>query len=274
MRGRPLTRLTFDPAIDHESRLDARRSAHRLRARTAPVASNLFIQAADGTGVVERLTTSADHQSPACVAPDGTGVVGWTVAPRTNGDIVWFPLKSPASGPGRARVPAASLSDGEPIVQTPAMEFHPEVSPDGRYIAYQSNESGRDEIYVRPFPRVNDGRWQVSTGGGTRAVWARNGRELFFVDPANMLTAVPVQTSGATFVMGNPAKLFETAFAVTLNAPRDYDVAPNGQRFLMINENAGARSERHAGRHGRRAELDGSVEGQVPAGGEAASPPS
>jgi len=68
-------------------------------------------------------------------------------------------------------------------------------------------------------------------------VWARNGRELFFVDPANMLTAVPVQTSGATFVMGNPAKLFETAFAVTLNAPRDYDVAPNSQRFLMINEN-------------------------------------
>ena len=56
------------------------------------------------------------------------------------------------------------------------------------------------------FRDVNDGRWQVSTGGGTRPAWARNGRELFYVDPANTLTAVPVQTSGATFVMGNPAK--------------------------------------------------------------------
>lgn len=117
------------------------------------------------------------------------------------------------------------------------MEFNPEISPDARYIAYQSDESGQLEIYVRPFPHVNDGRWQVSMGGGTRPVWARNGRELFYVDPANTLVAVPVQTSGATFATGNPAKLFEIAYAGGLTSPRDYDVAPNGQRFLMIKEN-------------------------------------
>jgi len=234
-RETPLTRLTFDPAIDHGPvwTPDGRRI---IFASQRAGASNLFIQAADGTGVVERLTTGADDQTPAWVAPDWTGVVGWTVAPKTKGDIVWFPLEKSAMRSGSGPPSAVSLAGGETIVSTPAMEFHPEVSPDGRYMAYQSNESGRLEIYVRPFPRVNDGRWQVSTGGGMRAVWGRNGRELFFVDPANMLTAVPVQTSGATFVMGNPAKLFETAFAVTLNAPRDYDVAPNGQRFLMINE--------------------------------------
>jgi Tol biopolymer transport system component len=120
------------------------------------------------------------------------------------------------------------------------MEFHPELSPDGRYLAYQSNESGRLEIYVRPFPRVNDGRWQVSTDGGTRAVWARNGRELFFVDPANTLTAVPVQTSGTTFATGHQTKLFAMPSIASLTSPRDYDVAPNGQRFLVITEN-GAR---------------------------------
>jgi WD40-like Beta Propeller Repeat len=136
----------------------------------------------------------------------------------------------PASGSKPSRV--------EPLVRTTAIEFNPDISPDGRYIAYQSNESGRDEIYVRPFPRVNDGRWQVSTGGGTRPAWARSGRELFYVDLANTLTAVSVQTSEATFATGTPVKLFETAYAGSLSSPREYDVAPNGQRFLMLKENA------------------------------------
>lgn len=73
--------------------------------------------------------------------------------------------------------------DGErrvvPLVRTPFSEMSAEVSPDGRWLAYQWNESGQDEVYVRPFPNVDAGRWQVSTGGGTRPVWSRNGRELF-----------------------------------------------------------------------------------------------
>jgi hypothetical protein len=244
--GERLTRLTFDPGIDERPvwTADGRRIVF-ASARAGPL--SLFMQAADGTGAVERLTTGTEVSgpAPAFVAPDGSGVVGSVITPKTNGDVVWFPLKGPASRstPGSG----ASLSGVEPLVRTTAIEFNPDVSPDGRYIAYQSNESGRDEIYVKPFPRVNDGRWEVSTDGGTRPVWARNGRELFYVDLANTLTTVPVRTSGPTFAAGNPAKLFETASAGSLTSPRDYDVAPDGQRFVMIKENAGDRNTRPAG---------------------------
>jgi serine/threonine-protein kinase len=106
-------------------------------------------------------------------------------------------------------------------------------SPNGRYIAYQSNESGRYEIYIRPFPRVDNGRWQVSTAGGTRPVWARNGRELFYLDLSNALTTVPVGISGPTISIGIPAKLFDTGYAEP-NPSRHYDVSADGQRFLML----------------------------------------
>ena len=92
----------------------------------------------------------------------------------------------------------------------PGHRLPPRGLAHGRYVAYQSNESGRDQVYVRPFPRVNDGVWPVSTGGGTRPAWAKTGRELFYLDDTNALTAVPVQTSGATFVFGNAKKLFDT----------------------------------------------------------------
>jgi len=124
-----------------------------------------------------------------------------------------------------------------PLVRTSAIEFNPEISPNGRYMAYQSNESGREAIYVRPFPRVDEGRWEVSAAGGTRPVWARNGRELFYVDLADTLISVPVQTSGTMFVAGRPVKLFETGSGASLTSTRDFDVAPDGERFLMIKEN-------------------------------------
>jgi hypothetical protein len=94
---------------------------------------------------------------------------------------------------------------------------------------------------VRPFPRVNDGVWQVSTSGGSRPAWAINGRELFYLDPLNALTAVPVQTSGATPMFGNPTKLFDLTAAGLdgLYSPRDYDVAADG-RFLIVKRNVSA----------------------------------
>ena len=112
-----------------------------------------------------------------------------------------------------------------------------DFSPNGRYLAYQSDESGRSEIYVRPFPRVDNGRWQVSTAGGTRPVWARSGRELFYLDASNALTAVPVGTSGPTISIGIPAKVFDTKYAEP-NPSRHYDVSADGQRFLMLKASA------------------------------------
>jgi hypothetical protein len=110
-----------------------------------------------------------------------------------------------------------------------------ELSPNGRYVAYTWFESGRNEVYVRPFSEVDRGRWQISTAGGTRAAWARNGRELFYLDASNTLTAVPVQTSGSTFSHGTPAKVFDAKYAAPFPA-RNYDVSPDGQRFLMVKD--------------------------------------
>jgi serine/threonine-protein kinase len=120
----------------------------------------------------------------------------------------------------------------ERLVQSASIDYHPEVSPNGRYIAYQSSESGRDEIHVRPFPGVNDGWWRVSTDGGANPAWAKNGQELYYVDPLFALMAVPVDTSGPKFSFGNPSKRFETS-AQEPYQPRDYDVAPDG-RFLIV----------------------------------------
>nr|MBA3477756.1 protein kinase [Lautropia sp.] len=197
-------------------------------------AFNLYAQAADGTGRVERLTTSANSQHPGWVAPDGSGVLGSEISPTSAGDVLWFPLQAPSSL-SAATPPSSSSSPVERLVQSAAIDYFPEVSPNGRYVAYQSNESGRDQVYVRPFPRVNDGVWPVSPSGGTRPAWAKTGRELFYLDPTRALTAVPVQTSGATFVFGNSEKLFDTIVERSYS-PRDYDVAPDG-RFLMIKRN-------------------------------------
>ena len=107
-------------------------------------------------------------------------------------------------------------------------------SPDGRWIAYQSSESGRGEVYVQPFPAIDTGRWQVSASGGGQPLWSPAGRELFFIDAAGNLMAVPVDTR-AGFVAGTPNMLFSVSqfgFGVT-GAGRNYDVSLDGKQFLF-----------------------------------------
>ncbi len=86
-----------------------------------------------------------------------------------------------------------------PLVPSAGFEFGAEVSPDGKWLAYHSNQSGEFQVYVRPFPNVEDGRWQISTAGGTRAAWSRNGRELFYLDRDGLLTSVAVPGVGRHF---------------------------------------------------------------------------
>ena len=125
--------------------------------------------------------------------------------------------------------------DWEPHVflNTPAEETHPRLSPDGRYVAYVSTESGRREIYVRPFP---DGgrRTTVSTAGGNQPVWRRDGSELFYIDPDNTLMAADVSTAGE-FTSSGVTRLFQHA-SLTANKRQthDYDVSLDGQRFLLL----------------------------------------
>ena len=229
-----LTRLTLDKGTYPVWTPDGRRVVFGIMRAAA---QNLYARAADGTGTVDQLSTSANGQVPSSVTLDGTRVVGYEFAPKTGRDIVMVPLSNPARGPGTGPPPGASPSQGEPLVQTSFDELNGEISPDGRYLAYQSNESARFEVYVRPFPHVDGGRWQISTGGGTRPAWARTGRELFYLDDADMLAAVPVQTSRPAFSAGKPARVLDTRYAAP-QIRRTYDVSPDGQRFLMIKENS------------------------------------
>jgi serine/threonine protein kinase len=107
-----------------------------------------------------------------------------------------------------------------------------------RWLAYESNSSGRYEIYVRPFPAVADGLWQISTAGGVQALWAPGGRELFYVAPDGALMGVSVEARGASWSAGAPARILEGRYFTGVgNVIRHYDVTADGQRFLMIKDN-------------------------------------
>jgi len=240
-RQAPLRRLTFSPGYDGMP-LWTPDGLRIIFTSDRGGVVNVYSQAADGTGLVDRLTTTANPQYPTSISPDGTLVAGFHSAPRATSTpashVLLFPLKSTASPSGPIPSPSASSSPIEPSASTLFEGSWPEFSPDGRYVAYtQPDATGREEVFVRPFPQVDGGRWQISVGGGTRPAWARNGRELFYLDASNRLTAVPVNTSGSTFSMGTPAKVFNAVYAAPF-PPRSYDVSPDGQRFLMLKEKA------------------------------------
>ncbi len=217
------TRATFDPGLDIQPAWSS--DGRRLIFSSARAgASNLYWRAADGSGEDHRLTTSANPQVATAATPDGVYVIGSEVFPKTGNDVMQFKWSGAPS---------------EPLVQTPFQEYNAELAPGGRFLAYQSNESGQFEIYVRPYPRVTDGRWQVSSSGGVMPAWSPDGGELFFVDNTDALISVPVQTTGPTFSAGEPTKVFDTKFAMPTTA-RTYDVSRDGQRFLTIqNRTAG-----------------------------------
>ena len=217
-----MTRLTFDPGNNRGPvwSPDGTRVAFTA---VRDGGETIYWQAADGTGAPERLTQGPGVQVPNSFSPDGRR-------------LVFHQPDRPPYDLGVVNVEGDRRT--ELILRAPYNEHNGEISPDGRWLAYQSNESGRDEVYVRPFPNVDAGRWQVSTGGGTRPLWARNGRELFyFVEPGTVM-AVPIQ-SGPSFAAGLSQVVFKGGAYGTLFTGRHYDVSPDGRRFLMLkNERA------------------------------------
>jgi serine/threonine protein kinase len=191
------------------------RDGHRLLFFAATREAGLFWQAADGTGEPERLGTGL----PWSVTPDGTRVL---FSPPGSRDLMMLALD------GAHKI--------EPLIQTPASERNGIVSPDGRWLAYESDSSGRYQIYVRPFPDVSAGQWLISTDGGTRPLWSpKNVRELFYVAPGGALMAVRVNGLGSTWNAGPPAKVLEGPYEMeSVITSRTYDVSPDGQRFLVV----------------------------------------
>jgi len=120
-----------------------------------------------------------------------------------------------------------------PLVTSPYTELHPAVSPDVHWLAYTSNESGRNEVYVRPFPNTNDGRWQVSTAGGETPRWAPDGRTLYFVDPASRVVAAHIR-AGPGFAVDDLRPLFNASGLILDGFHQAYDIAPDGRAFLFI----------------------------------------
>ena len=212
------TRFTFHPASDSHPvwSPDGEQVVFSSRREAA---RNLFRKAADGTGEAQRLTTGEADQFPTSWSPDGTTLAFSERQPRGTRDIAVLTMDNDLAS--------------ETLLVTEFSERYPEVSPDGQWIAYQSDESGRREIYVRPFPNLDTGKWQVSRGGGLAPVWAPDGRELFYRRRDLAMMAVPVETE-PTFRPGNAVMLFEARAFLQLPGPRAFDIAPDGQRFLMI----------------------------------------
>ena len=186
-----LTPATVDPAIDHAPMwtFDGLRlifSSDRVGFR------NLFWQMANGAGVAERIGESPNRQSASGVSPEGRHVIVTETGQTTAEDVM--------------RVELGGTHTVTRLVQTTFVERNGVVSPDGRWLAYETNDSGRFEIWVRPYPDVNSGKWQVSNEGGTRPLWARNGKELFYVSLTGTLMSVGVE-SGATWAATAPTQL-------------------------------------------------------------------
>ena len=214
-----LSRLTFEGvnAVPAWSP-DARRVAF-LSSRERPGnPGNMFWQMADGSGGVERLTTSDYQNAAASFSPDGQ-LLAFTESNPDTGRDIWV----------------LNLADREthPFLQARYEETAPKFSPDGNWMAYSSDESGRREVYVQPYPSPG-GKWQISTNGGQEPVWNPEGGELFYVSGSSMMAVAIDIDMESGFTPGTPQMLFEGRYVPTGFSLPNYDVSPDGQRFLMV----------------------------------------
>ena len=215
-----LTRLTFD---EHSSAPvwspDGKRIAFTT---TRPKGPAILVKPADGSGAEETLVQGESLiVVPTSWSTDGKFLAYWTVGSATGRDI-WI---APITGDRKP----------QPFLRTQFNEMQARFSPDDRWLAYMSEESGRYEVYVQPFPGPG-GKWQISTNGGTTPVWAQNGRELFYMSSGKIMS-VGVTTQ-PTFSASTPRIIADyPPFLMGRLTNGVYDVSPDGQRFLFVKAN-------------------------------------
>ena len=189
---------------------------------------DVWRQRADGSGRAERAVRSPRPLSEQVWAPVGDAFVVRTTTPTAGaGDIL-------VARPGRDIVPA-------PVVASARNEYSPALSPDGRWLAYAGGETGRIEVYVVPFDAPGTAKWVVSTSGGSAPRWSPRGDELFYLDARSNLVAARVATAPSFAVQGTRVLFNASDFIHTSLSRRNYDVAADGQRFLMVQRADGAK---------------------------------
>jgi serine/threonine-protein kinase len=215
-----LSRLTFDRAA--ESAPVWSPDGASIAYRSDVDGGGVMLQAADGSGTPRRLTRAAagTYHIPYAFTRDRKHVLFVEFRDYSDQNI----LMVSSDGAGRS----------ESVLTGPAAETRPALSPDGRWMAYQSDESGRSEVYVRPWPDVSRAKWQVSTGGGTAPLWRRDGGELFFASSDGIMGAEVESSDG--FRTGVPSRLF------ALEGPLDrfgalFDVSADGRQVLLVRAN-------------------------------------
>ena len=209
------TRLTFDPR-NESAPIWSPDDRRLLFFANFPGRSDLFTVPSDGTGSAEPLFRNDGENVPTDWSNDGTSVLVQTSAAGTAGtDLLIY-----STGDKKVAPWIASSFD----------EKRGRFSPDRRWLSYDSDESGRMEVYVRGF--AGEGKWRVSSEGGHSSAWRRDGKELFYVSPDGRLMSVPV-TPGPEFRGGTPVALFRVPTLFNFDEVSQYDVSPDGQRFLM-----------------------------------------
>jgi Tol biopolymer transport system component len=216
------TRFTFDAADELASiwSPDANRVVFNARRKSH---LDLYQKRSSGEGAEEELLADSLDKYPADWSPDGRFILFSVTAPRTGFDLWVLPL----------------VGDRKPFpfLQTEFNDILGQFSPDGRWIAYMSDEARREEVYVAPFPGAG-GKWPVSAAGGSWPRWRGDGKEIFYLAPDNRLMAAAVNGQGSALEVGDVRPLFDTRAIINDSGSRStmrsmYDVSPDGQRFLV-----------------------------------------
>jgi Tol biopolymer transport system component len=215
------TRFTFDPASENLGTWSPDGTRVVFNSSRQGGVFDLYQKASNGAGAEELLVSDDRNKEPYSWSQDGRVLAYSRFGAKTLQDLWTVTLAGD-------RKPAV-------LLETPFVDHRPRVSPDGRWLVYTSNESGRPEVYVTTFPD-GSGKWQVSTAGGNFPRWRRDGREIFYLSPDDVLMAGEVHTDGGVFQVGVVQRLFQARprfTGVTQQSGYGYDVSADGQRFLV-----------------------------------------